>query len=95
MTGAICVVQFSNWSANGQEMSWTLNVNSTGAKYVYPYYMMWVNGNPSDIYIASNSTKGLRLPRKWIYIYDGSNYMCQGPSQANGGIYSYNDYFDN
>ena len=92
VAGAVCAVYFNN-AITYSTSSPTLNINSTGAKSLYP------TRGSSNWTTQSYSNSGITFyardtASKLLVYYNGSVYVAVGSSFALGGSGSYSDYSD-
>lgn len=105
VAGAICLVTFSyaikSPKSSTNAGSWTLNINSTGAKNFVGYaYYTTLSGSTITAEgwntLSSSDTKHGYSPGKvkiQLFLYDGNNFVTPSGSAATG-YWTYTDYWD-
>ena len=87
--GACCLVKFSNSGSHKSVGSFTLNINSTGAKNILAYHSSMTSGQFQNTYSTNGQYNGWSgpLPLRVMFCYDGSSYVT-------GSTRTYADYND-
>lgn len=89
VAGAICIVKMSNITSKGS--TWTMNINSTGAKTVNTYDTAGTWTSPETaVYPSTDTRLTTALPLLFGLVYDGSAYALS----TNDHILPYPDYSD-
>ena len=103
MVGGCCLIKFTNIFQNiTTSQKSTININSTGAKYVYVNRPIWSdvysqtpgwNSYQTDWAKPSNQGhyKGLVLSNPALVVFDGTRYAAEIGTGAIGSYYDYGD----
>ena len=107
VAGSCCYVKFDKAiTPKNSKLSWTLNINSTGARYfrefsrIYEAYFVWETRSDATAISYNDISTGktssmtstiIPLNSNTLFIYDGSYYV--GSSYATAATYGdYGDY---
>ena len=95
MAGACCFVLFHNAiGSKNSRRTWTLNINSTGAKAAAWYYGYLNSGGTVTPALSTDSSYyTLHEETNPLFVYNGTYYLPIG-DMADSYYYDYDDYAD-